>query len=84
MPDVEPALCARLQTVYNEEIFFLSHGEHKSAGVSARAMDIYLFMNSKVGPLELAAPWPMGPARAAQDAARTAACMPSRAASLEP
>ena len=40
-----------MQTVFNEEIFFLSHGEHRSAGVSARVMDIYLFMNSKVGPL---------------------------------
>jgi hypothetical protein len=43
-------MCApAAQTVFNEEIFFLSHGEHRSAGVSARAMDIYLFMNSKVG-----------------------------------
>jgi hypothetical protein len=36
------------QSVYNEEIFLLSHGdEYKSPGVSVRVMDIYKFMNSK-------------------------------------
>ncbi|CAL8464975.1 g4510 [Coccomyxa elongata] len=36
------------QSVYNEEIFFLSHGKYKSPGVTVRVMDIYTFMNSKV------------------------------------
>ncbi|KAK9824345.1 hypothetical protein WJX72_009577 [[Myrmecia] bisecta] len=36
------------QSVYNEEIFFLSHGAYKSPNVSVRVMDIYKFMNSKV------------------------------------
>lgn len=34
--------------MFNEEIFFLSHGDYKSPGVSVRVMDIYTFMNSKV------------------------------------
>jgi len=34
--------------VYNEEIFFLSHGSYTSPQVSVRAMDIMIFMNSKV------------------------------------
>lgn len=37
-----------MQSVYNEEIFFLSHGSYSSPGVSVRAMDIMIFMNSKV------------------------------------
>ncbi len=37
-----------LQSVFNEEIFFLSHGDYKNPGVTVRVMDIYLFMNSKV------------------------------------
>mmetsp|Transcript_11613 Transcript_11613/g.20910 ORF Transcript_11613/g.20910 Transcript_11613/m.20910 type:complete len:402 (-) Transcript_11613:357-1562(-) len=36
------------QTAYNEEIFFLSHGDYKSPQVSVRVLDIYKFMNSKV------------------------------------
>ena len=42
-----------MQSVYNEEMFFLSHGSYSSPQVSVRAMDIMLFMNSKVsaGPL---------------------------------
>ncbi|CAK0787073.1 hypothetical protein CVIRNUC_010289 [Coccomyxa viridis] len=36
------------QSVYNEEMFFLSHGSYSSPQVSVRAMDIMLFMNSKV------------------------------------
>ncbi|EIE20571.1 hypothetical protein COCSUDRAFT_37807 [Coccomyxa subellipsoidea C-169] len=36
------------QSVFNEEIFFLSHGDYKNPGVTVRVMDIYLFMNSKV------------------------------------
>uniref|UniRef100_A0A061SDG7 Glycosyltransferase n=1 Tax=Tetraselmis sp. GSL018 TaxID=582737 RepID=A0A061SDG7_9CHLO len=35
------------QTAYNEEIFFLSHGDYKSPQVTVRVMDIYKFMNSK-------------------------------------
>lgn len=41
------------QSVFNEEIFFLSHGDYKSPGVSVRVMDIYTFMNSKVLPVRL-------------------------------
>uniref|UniRef100_A0A383W2G0 Nucleotide-diphospho-sugar transferase domain-containing protein n=1 Tax=Tetradesmus obliquus TaxID=3088 RepID=A0A383W2G0_TETOB len=36
------------QTAYNEEIFFLSHDNYRSPGVSVRVMSIYKFMNSKV------------------------------------
>lgn len=36
------------QSVYNEEIFTLSHGDYKSTQVSVRVMDIYKFMNTKV------------------------------------
>mmetsp|Transcript_23 Transcript_23/g.50 ORF Transcript_23/g.50 Transcript_23/m.50 type:complete len:368 (+) Transcript_23:166-1269(+) len=35
------------QTAYNEEIFFLSHGDYKSPQVSVRVLDIDMFMNSK-------------------------------------
>eukprot|EP00798_Chlamydomonas_sp_ICE-L_P019065 gene19065-25669_t len=35
------------QTAYNEEIFFLSHGEYKSPQVVVRVMEIDKFMNSK-------------------------------------
>ncbi|GIL62084.1 hypothetical protein Vafri_16376 [Volvox africanus] len=35
------------QTAYNEEIFFLSHGNYRSPQVSVRVMDIDQFMNSK-------------------------------------
>eukprot|EP00798_Chlamydomonas_sp_ICE-L_P003487 gene3487-13553_t len=35
------------QTAFNEEIFFLSHGDYVSPGVSVRVMDIDKFMNSK-------------------------------------
>lgn len=35
------------QTAYNEEIFFLSHGEYKSPQVSVRVMELDKFMNSK-------------------------------------
>ncbi len=37
-----------VQSVYNEEMFFLSHGSYSSAQVTVRAMDIMVFMNSKV------------------------------------
>eukprot|EP00898_Chlorokybus_atmophyticus_P001142 jgi/Chlat1/2028/Chrsp159S02324 len=36
------------QSVYNEEIFFLTHGNYKSPQVTVRVMDIYQFVNSKV------------------------------------
>eukprot|EP00887_Chlorella_sp_A99_P004607 scaffold4.g4607.t1 len=36
------------QSVWNEFIFFLSHGDYRSPQVVARVMDIYQFMNSKV------------------------------------
>jgi arabinosyltransferase len=36
------------QSVYNEEIFYLSHGDYKSPQVSVRVMDYFKFMNSKV------------------------------------
>lgn len=36
------------QTAYNEELFFLSHGDYVSPQATARVMDIYAFMNSKV------------------------------------
>eukprot|EP01026_Neomeris_dumetosa_P070884 TRINITY_DN711_c0_g1_i6.p1 TRINITY_DN711_c0_g1~~TRINITY_DN711_c0_g1_i6.p1 ORF type:complete len:385 (-),score=39.05 TRINITY_DN711_c0_g1_i6:233-1357(-) len=36
------------QTAFNEEIFFLSHGEYRSPDVSVRVMDYTRFMNSKV------------------------------------
>ena len=36
------------QSVYNEEIFFLTHGPVKRAQVSVRVMEIEKFMNSKV------------------------------------
>ena len=35
------------QSVYNEEIFFLSHGDYVSPGVTVRVMDRLKFMNSK-------------------------------------
>lgn len=35
------------QSVYNQEIFNLAHGEYTSPQVSVRVMDIYLFINSK-------------------------------------
>jgi hypothetical protein len=35
------------QSVYNEEIFFLSHGDYSSHGVTVRVMEYDLFMNSK-------------------------------------
>ncbi|KAG7675171.1 hypothetical protein Ndes2526B_g08029 [Nannochloris sp. 'desiccata'] len=35
------------QSVYNEEVFFLSHGERKSPQVTVRVMDRLKFMNSK-------------------------------------
>jgi arabinosyltransferase len=36
------------QTAYNEELFFLSHGDYVSPQATVRVMDIYRFMNSKV------------------------------------
>lgn len=36
------------QTAYNEELFFMSHGSYASPQATARVMDIYAFMNSKV------------------------------------
>lgn len=37
------------QTAYNEELFFPSHGnDYTSPQATARVMDIYAFMNSKV------------------------------------
>lgn len=36
------------QTAFNEEIFFLSHGETRFVPVSVRVMDYWLFQNSKV------------------------------------
>lgn len=36
------------QSMYNMEMFFLSHGDYKSPGVIVRVLDIYKFMNSKV------------------------------------
>lgn len=35
------------QQAFNEEVFFLTHGEYKSPGISVRVMDIYTYMNSK-------------------------------------
>lgn len=35
------------QSIYNEEIFFLSHGEYRSSRVTVRVMDHEIFMNSK-------------------------------------
>ncbi len=35
------------QSAYNEEIFTLSHGDHKSPQVTVRVMEIDVFMNSK-------------------------------------
>lgn len=35
------------QTVYNEELFFMSHGEYLSPRATVRVMDIDVFMNSK-------------------------------------
>lgn len=54
------AACS-LQSVYNEEIFFLSHGKYKSPGVTVRVMDIYTFMNSKAR--ELATHWKLAACR---------------------
>lgn len=39
--------CARWQSVYNEELFFLSHDDYVSPGLSVRVMNIHKFMNSK-------------------------------------
>ncbi|KAK9837243.1 hypothetical protein WJX81_001335 [Elliptochloris bilobata] len=36
------------QSVYNEELFFLSHDDYVSPGLSVRVMNIHKFMNSKV------------------------------------
>ena len=36
------------QSVFNEEIFFLSHDDYLSPNVSVRVMNIYKFLNSKV------------------------------------
>ena len=36
------------QSVFNEEIFFLSHDEYVSPNISVRVMNIYMFLNSKV------------------------------------
>ena len=36
------------QSVFNEEIFFLSHDEYVSPNISVRVMNIYKFLNSKV------------------------------------
>ena len=38
----------RPQSVYNEELFFLSHDDYVSPGLSVRVMNIHKFMNSKV------------------------------------
>jgi len=35
------------QSVYNEELFFLSHDDYVSPGLSVRIMNIHKFMNSK-------------------------------------
>ena len=34
--------------MYNEELFFLSHDDYVSPGLSVRVMNIHKFMNSKV------------------------------------
>ena len=36
------------QSVFNEEIFFLSHDEYVSPNISVRVMNIFKFLNSKV------------------------------------
>lgn len=36
------------QQIYNEELFFLPHGEVTRSGVSVRALDIFKFMNSRI------------------------------------
>ena len=36
------------QSVFNEEIFFLSHDDYVSPNISVRVMNIYKFLNSKV------------------------------------
>lgn len=36
------------QSVYNQEIFFLSHDDYVAPQVTVRVMNIYKFMNSKV------------------------------------
>ena len=36
------------QSVYNQEIFFLSHDDYIAPQVTVRVMNIYKFMNSKV------------------------------------
>lgn len=38
------------QSVFNEEIFFLSHDDYLSPNISVRVMNIFKFMNSKVRP----------------------------------
>lgn len=35
------------QTVYNEELFFMSHGDYVSPRATVRVMEIDVFMNSK-------------------------------------
>ena len=41
------------QTAFNEEIFFLSHGDVSYVPISVRVMDIWRFQNSKVSALWL-------------------------------
>ena len=36
------------QSVFNEEIFFLSHDDYVSPNISVRVMNIFKFLNSKV------------------------------------
>lgn len=36
------------QSVFNEEIFFLSHDDYLSPNISVRVMNVYKFLNSKV------------------------------------
>jgi arabinosyltransferase len=36
------------QTAFNEEIFFLSHGDTEYIPISVRVLDMWKFMNSKV------------------------------------
>ena len=36
------------QSVFNQEIFYLTHGSYTAPNVSVRVMDINSFMNSKV------------------------------------
>ena len=41
------------QSVFNEEIFFLSHDDYVSPNISVRVMNIFKFLNSKVRQLSL-------------------------------